>query len=215
MARFAEQQHPQHFAGLSFVVLLHVLLIYAFLHGLASNRSATAPPPPLQLRMIPLEKPQQKELPPLKPTLKEAPKSEIFKPPVLDRWLPPEPPSAPVGIIEEPPQGPPVVAGNGGGAGRTPATDGTGPGKTRAAMSDCSNAQSLASTIVYPPRARRLGLQQGQVDVEFTVAAGGNLEIDGVTASNPVFASAALDAVRQLHCAAGRYRLPISFVLQD
>jgi TonB family protein len=212
MEGFVNQRQSQHLAGLSFVGLLHVLLIYAFFNGLASNRTVHAPLPPLLVRLVAPEKPQIKELPPLKPNLQDAPQLDILKPPVLDPLQPPDLPKGPPVVIEGPPQVPSLTADNG----RLIETAGTGTRTgAKSVQSDCSNAASLASSITYPARAKRLGLQQGQVNVEFSVAAGGAVEIDGVTESNSVFESAAVDAVKNLHCSAGRYRLPVSFVLQE
>ncbi len=217
MVRFAGQPRSQHFAGLSFVVLLHIFLIYAFLNGLNSHRSQSVGPLPLQVRVIPVEKPKQKELPLIEPTLKPAPRTDIFRLPVFDgHWPPFGPPKAPPAIIDGPPIAPPSITGTGSEHGGAVDGDDHVPAQGRgAAKSDCSNAVSLESSIIYPARAKRLGLQHGQVEVEFTVAAGGAIAIDGVTASHPVFESAALDAVKTLHCSAGRYRLPITFVLQE
>ncbi len=215
MVRFAGQQNPQHFVGLSFVVVLHLLLIYAFLNGLNAHRSQSAAPLPLQVRMLPLEKPKQKELPPPEPTLKPAPSTDIFRLPVVEQ-LQLDPPVGPPTIIDGPPIAPPLIPGTGADHGGAIVGDGqvAAPGRG-SANSDCSNAASLGASIIYPARAKRLGLEHGQVEVEFTVGAAGAMEIDGVTASNPVFESAALDAVKTLHCSAGRYRLPITFVLQQ
>ena len=217
MVRLLGQRQPQHLAGLSFVVLLHILIVYAFLNGLAPHRASDAPLP-LEVRMVAAQQQKPEQVPDFSSVLEKAPHFTVSPPIVnfdsntsLDPLTPPT-------IIGLPPREPPLVAVDGRGLhSNAPAVvTGTAIGTNRVSTEgNCSNATSLASSIVYPARARRLGIQQGQVSVEFSVAGDGTLAIDGVTASNAVFESAALDAVRTLHCSAGRYRLPISFVLQD
>ena len=208
MARIISQRQPQHLAGLSFVVLLHVLIIYAFLNGLASRPASNAPPP-LLVRLMTPERLKATDQSSIKPRLQQAPPVQ-FRLPQIELISPLLPPTKP--LIDGPPIGP-VLTGKTG----TPIPIGiTGVAPTQtASASDCTNAASLASWIEYPARARRLGIYQGQVNVEFSVAAGGALAIEDVRASNPVFEGAALDAIKKLHCSAGRYRLPISFVLQQ
>ncbi|MBL8523321.1 MAG: energy transducer TonB, partial [Betaproteobacteria bacterium] len=83
----------------------------------------------------------------------------------------------------------------------------------------CPNSQQVRTEIKYPPAARKDGLQ-GEVLIEFTVAANGEIkDIDIKSSSNRAFNSVSVAAVRQFKCNAQardvRVQVPFSFKLAD
>ena len=83
----------------------------------------------------------------------------------------------------------------------------------------CPNSQQIRTEIKYPPQARKDGLQ-GEVLVEFTVTASGEIkDIDIKSSSNRAFNSASINATRMFKCNAQardvRVQVPYSFKLVD
>ena len=112
-------------AGIVATIVLHIVLIYALLHGLA-RKIVEVVAPPLQTKIIEEIKPPQPEKPPPPPPKLAAPPPPFIPPPEINIQIPvqqaptitavtPTPPPAPVAIVPTPPaprapvRTPPVV----------------------------------------------------------------------------------------------------------
>jgi periplasmic protein TonB len=211
---FAQQQRNplKHMAGITFVVLLHILLIYALINGLAHKLVAVMQKP-VETKIIEEVKPPpppEIKLPP--PPKLLAPPPPFIPPPEVQIQTPP-----PVNTITAqtatppPPQqfttAPPVAA--------APAA---GPAKSVTIV--CPNTREIAGQIEFPARAIRAGLQSGDVVISFTVGAGGatsNFAV--VNSSNKLFTDTALEAAKKLRCGGQGQdivvQLPVHFDLKD
>jgi periplasmic protein TonB len=83
----------------------------------------------------------------------------------------------------------------------------------------CPNSQTIRQDIKYPVQARKDGLQ-GEVLIEFTVAANGEIkDIEVKSSTNRAFNSVSINATRQFKCNAQardvRVQVPYSFKLTD
>jgi protein TonB len=197
---FAQQQRDptKHLVGLTFVVLLHIVIIYALVNGLARKvvevikqpletkiiEEVKPPPPPPEVQLPP---PPKFVAPP--PPYIPPPEVQIQPPPVVPQNVittttnvpPPEPP-APVAprVVEAPPAPPTSTSGAG----------------------VCPNVKAIAAEVSYPAKAQREGITSGDVQVEFVIGPNGEIKSSTVLkSSNRVFNNAALDAVRLLKCA--------------
>ena len=191
---FAQQQRnpAKHLVGFTAVVLLHALVIWALVTGLA-RKAIEVIKEPLVTKIIEEIKP-----PPPPDALPPPPKLEVPPPPFIP---PPEvniQTPAPVNTItavttvkpEAPP--PPVRV-------EAPPT----PPKPAVATVGvaCPNVKAVAGEFVYPVRAQRDGINSGEVLLQFTVAANGEIRnMTVVKSSNRVFNNAALDGARMLKC---------------
>src|SRR3954467_1853295 len=117
------------FTGLIVTVALHIVLIYALIHGLA-RKIVEVVAPPLETRIIAEVKPPQPEVPPPPPPKLAAPPPPFIPPPEINIEIPkvtppptittvtttPPPPRAPPpppttpGPPPPPPPGPPPIA---------------------------------------------------------------------------------------------------------
>jgi periplasmic protein TonB len=213
---YAQQQRSptKHLTGIVFVVILHILAGYALVSGLARTvveqivapldtkiiEEVKPPPPPETLPPPPPKMVQV--LPTFVPPPEVQIQSPITPPPVISQttatpppvFAPPAPP-APV----TPPVQAPVAAPSVGVA--------------------CPNSQDVRREVKYPPQARKDGLE-GEVLIEFTVAASGEIkDIDIKSSSNRVFNNVSISSVRQFKCNAQgrdvRVQVPFSFKLAD
>jgi protein TonB len=207
---FAQQQRDprRHLFGFGTVLLLHLVLGYALVNGLARKvvevlkapldvtiieEKISQPPPPPKT----LPPPPKSVLPP--PAYVPPPEVQVAAPaqPVLAATTqtpqPPAPPAAP----PAPPAAPAIVA----------------------VGVVCPNHAEVRSRVAYPPQAQRLGLS-GEVLVELTVGPKGELaDVTVARSSNSLFNSTAINAVNQLHCVGQgrnvRVRVPFVFKLDN
>jgi protein TonB len=191
---YAKQQRDptKHVIGLAFVVLMHVLVIYALFTGLGRSMmqiikkpmSATIieeikpPPPP------PPPPPKKIETPPPPP-----PKVETFVPPpdnpvttestgpTITLTKPEPPPPAPVVVAPPPPPPPP------------PPKPAIRKGIVRLSGED----------PIYPRQAIRAGVEKGQVLARVMIDEKGNVTDVIIVSSQPpkVFDSAVIDALKE------------------
>jgi protein TonB len=92
------------------------------------------------------------------------------------------------------------------------------PPAVRSAQIACANYREVMSSIVYPREALQSGTE-GEVVIEFTVAANGQIkDVVIKTSSNRVFNRASMAVVGQLSCQSGgqdiRVQAPISFKIR-
>ncbi|MFL6663783.1 MAG: energy transducer TonB, partial [Rhizobacter sp.] len=164
---FSRQQADpgRHAAGLSFVVVLHVAVVYALVTGLAKKvvdvvrapidtrviEEIRKPPPPPEVQLPP---PPKLEAPP--PPFIPPPEVQVqspVQPPTITATTP-TPPAAPVAVVPMAPQ-----------ADAAPAA----PAAPVSARVVCSNYASVMGAVAYPRDAIRQGIEKGEAVVQFTV----------------------------------------------
>ena len=205
---YAQQQRQpgKHVTGITVVIVLHVIVVYALVTGLA-RKAIEVIKQPLQTKIIEeVKKPPPPDTPPppppklvqIIPTFVPPPEVQISSPvvqAVISNPTPVAPPVyAPPKVVAAPPAPPSI---------------GTA----------CPNSQQIRTEIKYPAAARKDGIQ-GDVLVEFTVATNGEIkDVEVKSSSNRVFNSVSVNAVRQFKCNAQardvRVQVPFSFKLTD
>lgn len=212
-----QQEGPsKHLTGIGFVIVLHVLLGWALYAGLGKSiidkvkedmktvfvepvKPDLPPPPPPPVDMVPPPQVQTVFVPP--PEVSVTPPTVVTNAiaapttPVAPVFAPPAPPAPPAQVAA------PVVA--------------AAPSVGTA----CPNSQEIRANIKYPPQAQRDGVQ-GEVVIEFTVTASGDIKDEKVvSSSNRLFNNVSLNATRQFKCkgqgADVRVTVPYSFKLAD
>lgn len=203
---FAQQQRnpAKHLAGLTFVALLHIFIIWALVNGLAT-KVIDVLKKPIETKIIEEVKPP----PPPEPKLPPPPKLLAPPPP----YIPP-----PEVQIQQPQIAPTITTQSNQAPAKQDftkevATPTAAPARRNVAGS-CSNVKEVAGSITYPIKATRQGVTSGRVDVELA-SAGGVITIEHVSSTNRLFDSVATDAVKQLKCQDGRFQWQIDFKLED
>jgi protein TonB len=194
------------FFGISVVILLHVLLTYALVSGLA-RKVVDVLKKPLEVNIVEELKalpPPPKNLPP--PPKVVVPPPAFVPPPEVHVEAPPQQNAVVVTTAVAPPE-PATV----------PVAKPVPPVVNVGAV--CPNHLDVRNKVVFPAQALRLGLS-GDVLVEFTVSASGAITNIGVVKStNRVFNDAAIDAVGKFRCAGQgrdvRVTVPFNFRLEN
>ncbi|WP_409160548.1 energy transducer TonB [Pectobacterium sp. B2J-2] len=220
----------QRLPGIIVVVLLHIVVGYLLLNGLARKvvekvieqplvvslietpkSVPTSPPAPQPEPPRPDPKPEPEPEPPKPEPPKPEPKPEPPKPKPKPRPQQPAPtPVSPTPPVEttQPVSAPaPVTA---------PSAPAALPVTSIAVV--CSNHASVRNSVPYPSMAKRRNVQ-GTVVAEFTVSSRGQVEnVRIVSSSNAVFDDAVLEAVQRFRCsgqsAPVRIRVPFEFSLR-
>jgi protein TonB len=190
---FAQQQRDprRHLAGISTVILLHAIAIYALTTGLARKvvdvlkkplevniieEIKTPPPPPPPPKVLPT--PRQVVEPP--PAYVPPPEVQVQAPPV----------QAVISVTTATPPPPVVVV----------APTVAPPPPVANVSVACPNHLEVRSHLPYPPMAQQMELS-GDVLIEFTVTSAGQIsDVTVVNSSNRIFNNTATNAVKQLHC---------------
>ena len=215
---FAQRQRDptRHLVGIGVVVLLHILVVYALVSGLA-RKVVEVVKGPIEVKVIEeiIKKPPPPPdaLPP--PPKVQAPPPPFIPPPEINIAPPPTPAPTITAVTKEAPPAPqaPVIA-------RVPETPApvTAPPAVRSAQVACANYRDVMSNIAYPREALKDGIE-GDVVIEFTVGASGQIKDTVIkSSSNRAFNRAAMGAVGQLSCQSGgqdiRVQAPLSFKLR-
>ncbi len=200
----------RYFGGIGAVVLLHVVLIYALINGLAS-KVVKMVVQPMQTRIVHEVRPP----PPPPPKLRPPPPPRVAVPP---------PPFVPIPVVAPPaPRAATITAQSVKpvhSAPIAPPAPKPRPAPPRPVNHNvaavCSNLMTLARHLVYPSLAMRDGIYSGQVVVEFTIDPQGHPKDFAIrSSSNHVFNEAAINVARQLQCTGQgvdvRVLLPIGF----
>lgn len=205
-----KQQSPmRRFGGIGAVLLLHIVLIYALLNGLAT-KVVQVIQHPIETRIIEPVKPPP---PPPIPTVQLPPPK--FAPPPPPFVPPPEVP------VQAPPQqtithqAAPVVS-----APAVPAPVAATPAKAPSTEVGvvCPNSDQIRSSIRYPKEAQENNVT-GDVLIEFVVDPQGHVTNEHVAKSSEDSSldRAAFNAVKQFNCIsqgqAVRVQVPFSFNL--
>lgn len=205
---YAQQQRDprRHLFGIGSVVLIHIVVVYALLNGLA-RKVVEVFKKPLEVSIVEEVKLPPPPAPPK--VLRPQPRPTATPPPA---YVPPPEvavatpaPNVVSAVTQAPPPPPPA-----------PAVEAPRPAVVAVGIA-CPNHAEVRSRVPYPAQAMRLGLS-GEVEIEFSVSpTGGVGEISVARSSNKIFNSAATAAVAQLHCSGQgqtvRVRVPFVFRL--
>lgn len=214
---FARQQRnpARHLIGIGGVILLHVLVIYALLTGLA-RKVVEVVKGPIEVKVIEevIKKPPPPEVLPPPPKV-QAPPPPFVPPPEIQIAPPPTPAPAITAVTQEAPPAPqaPVIQKPVETAPPAP------PPAVRSAAVVCPNYREVMSSIAYP-REALLDNIEGDVVIEFTVAGNGQIRDPIIKSStNRIFNRVSLSVVQsRLQCQGQghdiRVQAPISFKLR-
>jgi periplasmic protein TonB len=195
---FSKQQADprRHAVGFSFVVVLHVAVVYALVTGLAKKvvdvvrapietkviEEIKKPPPPPELVVPP---PPRLEAPP--PPFIPPPEVQIQTPPPVQPTITattPTPPTAPMAIA-------PVA----------PVAAAPAPPAPMSAAVVCANYATVMGDAGFPREAVRLGLEKGEAIIQFTLGAAGDIrDVRAVRSTHPVFARNSIRIVGEYKC---------------
>jgi protein TonB len=214
---FAQQQRDptRHLIGIGAVVILHVLVVWALVSGLA-RKVVEVVKGPIEVKVI--EEIVKKPPPPPEvvppPPKVQAPPPPFIPPPEIN--IAPPPTTAPTitAVTKDAPPSPqaPVIQ-------KVPeSTVATAAPAVRSAQIACANYREVMSSIVYPREALKDGIE-GEVVIEFTVGANGQIKDTVIkSSSNRVFNRSSMSVVSQLQCQSGgqdiRVQAPISFKIR-
>jgi len=213
---YAEQQRNpgRHAVGITAVVLLHVLIVWALVSGLARTVVEVVKGP-IDVKVIEeiiKKPPPPPEVVPPPPKL-AAPPPPFIPPPEINIAPPPTPAPAISAVTQEAPPGPqaPMIQ-------KVPEAAPPPAPAVRSARVVCPNYTEVMSSIVYPREAIKENLQ-GEVVIEFTVTANGQVKDTVIkSSSNRVFNRASMAVVSELKCQGQgqdiRAQAPISFKLR-
>jgi protein TonB len=204
-----QQRNPgKHLTGITAVVVLHIVVGYALVNGLA-RKVIDVVKGPLETKIIEeVKKPPPPDTPP-------PPPPKLVQP--LQTFVPP-----PEVQIQQPVVQAPVIQA----VQRTeapvfqrPAAPAPVAAPSNSVGVACPNSQKIRTEIQYPVQARREGLQ-GDVTIRFTVTATGQIkDPQVVSSSNRVFNNVSLNAIRQFNCVGQGQdvvvEVPFSFKLTD
>jgi protein TonB len=212
---YAEQQRNpgRHALGITAVVLLHVLIIYALVTGLARTVVEVVKGP-IDVKVIEeiiKKPPPPPEVVPPPPKM-AAPPPPFIPPPEINIAPPPTPAPAISAVTQEAPTAPqaPVIQKVPDAAPPQPAV--------RSARVVCPNYMQVMSSISYPREALKENVE-GEVVIEFTVTATGQIKDTVIkSSSNRLFNRASMAVVADLKCQGQgqdiRAQAPISFKLR-
>lgn len=212
---FAQQQRnpTRHLIGIGGVVLLHAVVIYALVTGLA-RKVVEVVKGPIEVKVIEeiiKKPPPPPEVVPPPPKV-VAPPPPFIPPPEVNIAPPPTPAPTITAVTQDAPPAPqaPVIAKVETKAAPAPAV--------RSAQVVCPNYKEVTGAIAYPREALLENIE-GDVTVEFTVTASGQVRDPVIrNSSHRVFNRVALSAVQRLNCQAGgqdiRVQAPLSFKLR-
>jgi protein TonB len=194
---FAQSQRnpTRHFAGIGAVILLHIVIIYALVTGLA-RKVVEVVKAPLQVKVIEETRPPPPpDLPPPPPPKLAAPPPPFIPPPEVQIATPPPP--APIATVTTvaPPE--PTLPRD---VPAPPAPPAPAPPSHAQIGVTCPNWGAIRSEIAYPRQAQ-LDNIQGDVTIEFTVGPTGEIkDATIVKSANRVFNAVTMKAVQKLKC---------------
>jgi protein TonB len=197
---FSQRQRDprRHFVGIGFVILFHAAIVYALLTGLAKKvvdvvrapietkviEEIKKPPPPPEVVVPP---PPKLEAPP--PPFIPPPEVQVAVPPpaqpTITASTPVPPPAAPMAPVAPPAAAPAPAA----------------PPAPVSAAVVCSNYSTVMGDTSFPREAIRQGLDKGEVLIQFTLSANGEIkDMKVLKSTHPVFARNSLRMVSEYKC---------------
>jgi protein TonB len=197
---FSQRQRDprRHIVGIGFVILFHAAIVYALLTGLAKKvvdvvrapietkviEEIKKPPPPPEVVVPP---PPKLEAPP--PPFIPPPEVQVAVPPpaqpTITASTPVPPPAAPMAPVAPPAAAPAPAA----------------PPAPVSAAVVCSNYSTVMGDSGFPREAIRQGLDKGEVLIQFTLSASGEVkDMKVLKSTHPVFARNSLRLVSEYKC---------------
>lgn len=201
---YAQQQRnpTKHMVGITVVILLHIALVYALLHGLG-RKVVEIIKQPLETKIIeeikpPPPPPPEVQLPP--PPKFVVPPPPYIPPPEVQVNVPPPPNVITATTSTPPPEAPPIAV-------RAPVETPPAPPPpapppvVKTARTACPNYARSMGDAAYPREAIKAGIQKGEAVVRFTVGPGGEIKnITTVRSTNRAFTRAAESVVEGFQC---------------
>jgi protein TonB len=209
----------RHLVGFTFVILFHLIIIYALVTGLA-RKVVDVVRAPIETKVIEeIRKPPpppEVVLPP--PPKLEAPPPPFIPPPEVQIATPPPPAPTITAVTPTPPPAPVAIAPVAPPAPAPPAAAPAPPPPVTAGVV-CANYQSVMGDAVFPREAKTQGLERGEVLIQFTLAPNGEMkDVKALRSTHPVFTRAAMRLVSEYKCQGqGRevvVQVPISYKLE-
>jgi protein TonB len=213
---FARQQRDptRHLIGIAFVIVFHVLLIWALISGLGS-KAIEIIKKPLNATIIEEVRPPPPPPPPIKRII-EPPKMKVIQPFVPPPDIPvPPPPVAPPPVIASvqttPPPEPNVIA---------PPAPVAPPAPPKPAIRQGVSCSTMDKPS-FPREAIRKGVEKGQVIAVLTINEKGTVSDINIESENPprVFERVVRDTLAGWKCNAEgqpyKARVEINFSLSD
>ena len=194
-----QRQPGKHVTGITVVVVLHIVLGYALVSGLA-RKVVDVIKQPLETKIIEeVKKPPPPDTPPPPPPKMVQVMPTFVPPPEVQVQAPVvQAPIVSVTNVAPPVYAPPAP----------PAPANTGP--VNAAVA-CSNIREVKSEIKYPPQAAKDGLQ-GTVSLTFKISPTGEVkDVEVKSSTNRIFNSASVSAARKLKCAGQGRVVPVTW----
>jgi protein TonB len=208
-----ERNQSKHLVGITGVIVLHIIIVWALISGLA-RKVVEVVKGPIEVKVIeevakPPPPPPEVLPPPPKVTAPPPP----FVPPPEIQIANPTPAPTITAVTPDAPPGPtaPVIAKPVEAAPPTPAV--------RSAAVVCQNYVEVMRNAVVYPREALLENLEGEVVIEFTVTASGQVRDPVIrSSSNRIFNRPSLAAAQQLRCQGQgqdiRVSLPVSFKIR-
>ncbi|WP_028222315.1 energy transducer TonB [Paraburkholderia oxyphila] len=205
-----KQRNPvRRYGGIAAVLLLHVVLIYALLNGLAT-KVVQVIQHPIETRIVEPVKPPP---PPPLPVVQLPPPK--FAPPPPPFVPPPEVP------VQAPPQA--IITHQAAPVPSAPAVAApvAAPAPTKPVSHEvgvvCPNSDQIRASMQYPKEALKNNIT-GEVKIEFVVNTEGQItDLRVAESADPILDRAALNTVKQFNCVtqgeAVRVQVPFSFNL--
>jgi protein TonB len=203
-----QRNNARRTAGIGVAIVFHIALVWALMNGLA-HKAMQALNAPIETRIVeeivpPPPPPKPIELP---PPPKFAPPPPAFVPPPEVQVQVVTPPQATIAattataptesqrVAAPAPEGPKAPP-----APPAPAAP-AAPAKVSAAIA-CANYSNVMGSAAYPRAAIRLGLDEGDALIQFTLTAAGEIkDVKAIRASHPVFADNSIRLVSAFKCA--------------
>ena len=189
--------------GIGVAIVFHIVLIWALMNGLA-HKVMTVINAPIETKIIEEVKPP----PPPPPKVIELPPPPKFAPPPPVYAPPPEvqvqvtpPPQATItATTAVAPTEPPPPAAVRVEAPPAPAAAKPAPAPVSAAVV-CSNYSRVMGDAAFPRAATRLGLEEGDALIQFTLGVNGDIkDVKAIRASHPAFADNSIRLVGAFKC---------------
>ena len=206
-----QRNTARHTAGIGVAIVFHIALIWALMNGLAHTVMQVINAP-IETRIIDEVKPP----PPPPAKVIELPPPPRFAPPPPAFVPPPEvqvqvapPPQATISATTAvaPPMQAPVITMA---APKPAAPAPTAPPAPMSASVVCSNYSRVMGEAAFPRAATRLGLEEGDALIQFTLGANGDIrDIKAVRASHPAFAENSIRLVGSFKCTGRGADVPV------
>ena len=193
-----QRNAARHSAGIGVAILFHIVLIWALMNGLA-HKVMQVINAPIETKIIEEIKP-----PPPPPRVIELPPPPKFAPPPPAFAPPPEvqvqatPPLQPTitNTTAVAPVEPAPVVGT-----RVEVPKAAAAASPVSASVACSNYSRVMGEAAFPRAATRLGLEEGDALIQFTLGANGDIkDIKAIRASHTAFAENSIRLVSAFKC---------------